>query len=161
MILAFLLSNPWRTACIALALVLAVTYGVLRSQVAHYKGKAERIEAEYETFKAKTAALGEAAKVEAKRKETENADKLKKAGAAAADARTTLARWVQRYGSGGRVLPSDTGTPRGTDRTGQVCFDRAGLDGALQRFRGETAGLVGEGASAVIDRQECVAGWPR
>ena len=138
-------------------LAVALWIGILKGQVSHYKGKV----AELEAWQAQAIAAGKAAEAEAKRKEQAYAENIKKASASAARARADLDRWVREHGAGGSVLPRDTGAPQGTSREGQLCFDRAQLDRALQQFRADVAGLVAEGQQAVIDRKECVAGWPR
>lgn len=157
----FLIAN-WRLILEAVIVgVLVLALGFQTTAKRHYKAKAEAVQAEFDGFKLKVAQLGEAAKADAKRKETENADRLKKADAAAADARATLARWVSRYGAGGRGVPESSAPATGACPAGLVCFDGPQLDAALRGYRQRVSGLVGEGEEAVIDRGELAAGWPR
>jgi len=152
--LTFLLSNHWRTACIALALVMAIGGAILKAQVGHYRAKAERIEAEYEGFKLKVAALGEAAEANKKRKEADNAKRI---AVAVADRNDDLRRLSDERSRRGSVpfAPPDTGG------SGKICYDRAALESALQRFAERTAGLIDEGDAALINGRALVEAWPR
>jgi hypothetical protein len=157
----FLIAN-WRLVLEVLVIgALAIVLTFQTTAKRHYKAKAEAVQAEFDGFKLKVAQLGEAAKADAKRQETENADRLRKADAAAADARATLARWVSRYGAGGRGVPESSAPATGACPAGLVCFDGPQLDAALRGYRSAVAGLVGEGEEAVIDRGELAAGWPK
>ena len=157
----FLLAN-WRLIAEAAILgVLLIALGVQTTEKRHYKAKAESVKAEFDGFKLKVAQLGEAAQADAKRKETENAERIRKAEADAASARSTLARWVSESRARGGFVPGNPGAPAGTSRAGQVCYDAAELDAAIRGFRDEVAGLVAEGESAVIATQQCVRAWPQ
>lgn len=77
----------------------------------------------------------------------------------AADAR--LAKWMRKSNSASSILPPSTGTPKGTDRTGQVCFDEATLDGALRQFRDGVRELIGQGQAGINAAQTLLDSWPR
>jgi len=81
--------------------------------------------------------------------------------AAASLAATYHERWMRaKRDIGLRGLPDAPDPAAGRDRKGQICLDRAAVDGALQSYRRRISGLLDEGDQAIADRLECVAGWP-
>lgn len=156
-----LLAGRWRLILEVAGIVIALIWiGAVTTAKNHYKADRDAIEAQFGAFKDQVSRLGKEAEAKAKQREADDAHRIKAAEADAARARGDLARWL-RDNTRSRGLPESPATPAGTDRTGQVCFDRAALDSALRDYRREVSGLIAEGSEAVIDRAECVAGWPR
>jgi hypothetical protein len=150
----FLIAN-WRLVLEVVvigALALALTFQTTAKR--HYKAKAEAVQAEFDGFKLKVAALGEAAKADAKRKETENADRIK----TAVSERDRAIKRLSDERAGRSVVPFTPPDPGGG---GKVCYDRAAFESALQRFAERTAELIDEGDRALIDSKALLDAWPR
>ena len=138
-------------------LAVAIWIGALKAEVNHYRTKA----VELQLWKDEAIAAGKKADEDNRKKEQAYAEQVKQANAAAATANARLAGWMRQHKPGSSLPAQTAAAPAGTDRTGQICFDRAQLDAAIGRFRADVAAIVADGQQAVIDRQECVAGWPQ
>lgn len=112
-------------------------------------------------FTASVEAAGHQAAVYNKGIENGWQDKVKLAEANARIANKSLADWLRKNNTPSGSLPESTGTPKGTDRKGQICFDETSLDGALRRFTSGVAGLIGEGQAGVIDARTILEAWPK
>ena len=62
----------------------------------------------------------------------------------------------QRAGAGGMSV-----TPKPTEGTDKLCFERAKLDGAIQSLIGDFQAIAGEGDAALIDNRAWAEAWPR
>lgn len=138
-----------RWAVLAVALVAAAAFGAAKMH-AHDQARYDALEAQFEAFKDKTAALGREAKAAAVAKEA--ADKKRKEDAdaentaALAALADTIGKLRSRPGRG--VLPAGPASPGGAD---VACFDRPAIERA---YGGLVAGLrvLGdEGAKATVD----------
>lgn len=137
-------------------IAVAVSVWALATYAIYERGNAAV--ARLDTFKAQVEAVGQQAIARAKEKELENANRI---NAAITRRDVELARLrvlVQQTRAGGSVLPSNTGAAKDDNR---ICFDRTKLDGALQRFIGEAAGIAQGGDIAVIDARALIQAWPR
>jgi len=146
------LPDIWKPIAIGLAVALLAlgiftTFTVIRKNLAVAK---------LATLTAQVEAAGEQAKLEKQRTEAAYEKRLADEKRRGDSARAALAKWMSGDAAGRSVVPDAPATPSGTDRTGQVCFDRAGFDAAMGRGRG----IAAQGAEAVIDRAECVGAWP-
>ena len=105
-------------------------------------------------------AVGKAQEQRNKEIEDEWKTKVTRAQGTATAANRKLNDWMRQHASGSSALPASSGTPAGTDRAGQICFDEAQLDGAIRRFIAGIQGIVGDGQAAVIDSQAILDSWP-
>lgn len=141
--IAAALMNKWVWALLII--------GALASYGAWEHHEVARITAEYDQFKGGVTALGEQAKAAAAAKE--KADQLKK-DQADHENQTTIATLtterdsLRQQRASSRIVPT---APAGASQPQTACFDRAGLESALQRFDAGASGLVGEGAEAIAD----------
>lgn len=117
--------------------------------------------AQLEVFVSATEMVGKQAAAYNKGVENGWKDRVKIAEANSGPAWATLNGWVRKNNTRGSTLPASTGTPKGTDRTGQICFDEAALDGALRRFTGGIEAIIGEGQAGVIDAKTLLEAWPQ
>lgn len=112
--------------------------------------------ARLDAFTAQIEAAGQQAIARNKEIERGYRKKMDAAIAGRADALKRLQ--LAQASAGGSVLPSNTGAAKDDSR---ICFDRAKLDGALQRFIGEAAGIAQGGDIAVIDARALIQAWPK
>ena len=139
------------------ALILVLAFGGAYVKGRH-DGK-EVVQEQFDLYRAQVAAEAKAAAADAKQKEfqskVETQNVQVRLDTALADNRKLLVDAAKnRAGSG--YLPSiPAGTPASVAAT--TCFDRPKLDAALSAFGTAVAGVVGEGAVAVIQRD----GWHR
>jgi hypothetical protein len=132
----------------------AVSVWALATYALYERGNAAI--ARLDTFKAQVEAVGQQAI--ARNKEIERGYKQKMDSAVAGRADALKRLQLAQARAGGSVLPSNTGAAKDDSR---ICFDRAKLDGALQRFIGEAAGIAQGGDIAVIDARALIQAWPR
>lgn len=119
----------------------------------HDQKKYDTLETQFETFKAKTAALGEAAIAAAKaqaaadklKQEKTDVDREKVILKLTADIKRMRADADSARGS---FVPA---APATTSRPDLACFDRAALESALRGFVEDARGLADEGTAATID----------
>lgn len=148
----FLLAN-WRWIALGLALVTSAALGAYRMHT-HDQIAYNALQVEFEAFRAKTAALGEAAKAVALAKEAADKEKKEKADAETAKVRRDLSglyvayRSLRDSRSGGSLLPQAAPGSASPDR---AAFDRAALDRALSGFDRGVTGLLEEGDRAIAD----------
>ena len=148
----FLIAN-WRWIALGLALVAAAAFGAYRMH-RHDQIAYDALQAQFEAFKSKTAALGEAAKAVAAAKEAADKERKDKADAENAKTRRDLAgvyaayRSLRDSRSGGSLLPQ---AASGTASPATAAFDRTGLDRALSGFDRGVTGLLEQGDQAIAD----------
>ena len=149
-------------AQIYILLAVGIAFAVLLGLVHYYRSELKVTEAQFESFKDKTAALGEAAKAAKVLKETQDAKQIADAVVARDDA---LAKLRQSAGAGSRRLSSAPAAPAGSN---QICFGAAAYTAAfaefgksLGRFMAETNGLAIEGDAAQIDAKSLIQAWPK
>lgn len=141
----------WARALALLALVAAVWGHGAYTGYQHAHGQTVALQAQFDTFKAETAALGKVA--EANRIAVETADKARKEKADNEN-RSTLAtlradnKRLRDERSSGSFLPQASPTARSPDT---ITFSRSLLESALQRLDEGVSGLVGEGDEARIN----------
>ena len=140
--LPFLLANWQMIAIAGLALV-----------VGGYYLHCEHVKRDHATFVAKLEAQAEEQTKQAKLKEAQDAKRIQDA---LSDRDAALKRLRQRPNpvnlSSLPVNPADNT---------KLCFDRAGLDAALQRFTKGVDGLVAEGDTAIINQRALRDSWPK
>ncbi len=146
--------NPLVVKWVLIGLVLASAFGAgWKVNGDRWEKKYQTLQAEYDQFKGGVAALGEAAKVKAKKEATANKLAQRRANEQNTSTITTLRADVERLrndrdrAGGGRVPPA----PAGTIRPDLACFDRASLESALGKLIGDVRGLADEGSQATID----------
>ena len=133
--------------------VAGVAFLGLLGSTAYYKNDRDTIQAEYTGYKATVKAMGEKAEAEKAaviaKSQLENANVKVRLDAALVDInRLQLAASKARASRG--YLPP---VPAGANAAdGRACFDRPKLAAALSAFGTGTAGLIGEGAIAVVTR---------
>jgi hypothetical protein len=135
---------------------IAAAFGILLIVAYALYERGNAAVARLEAFTAQVEAVGQQAI--ARNKEIERGYKQKMDSAVAGRADALKRLQLAQARSGGSVLPSNTGAAESGSR---ICFDRTKLDGALQRFIGEAAGIAQGGDIAVIDARALIQAWPR
>lgn len=152
---AFLL-NP----TVILGIVCAVLLGVV-----HYE-RSERmvLQAQFDSFKDKTAALGEQQKAANAIKEKADEEKLNAAVASRDDAMRKLQLAQAAASASRRASSQNPAAPAGSR---QVCFESAAYTAAFQQFGKQldgfiqaTRGLSVEGDVAAINAKSLIDSWP-
>lgn len=110
-------------------------------------------EAQFESFKDKTAALGEQAKAHKIEKEANDA----KAIQSALGERDAAIKRMRDYIASRSRVPLTPASPGGGDK---ICFSQKALSAAVERYRAGVRGIIEQGDAAQIDAQTLVNGWP-
>lgn len=157
--------NPWKPAAIAAGVALLVLGGYtlfLEARVSLALSGKRLAESQRQADKMQVRAITAGLRAAARTKEATDAKRISDAELLSAKLRGDVAEWVRRDAD--RIRRSAFGegsaTPKGTDRTGQVCLDRAAADAAIRDYRSGVRGLIAEGRQAVIDLQQCLSSWP-
>ena len=136
--------------------VLLLALGAAGMMVSHYKDKAVEVQKEYDRYQAAVVAEGKLAQArheaEIAKSKMETQNVQTKLDSSIATVQRVLSDAAKARSSGGYLPPVPPGTASADVRT---CFDRPKLDAALSAFGTGIAGLIGEGAIAVIKRD----GW--
>lgn len=128
---------------------------VLSLATLYYKHAYNASEARYVVFEAKVEALGEAAKVAAKKEELKHEQAISAAVAGRDVARKRLREQIAGAGS----VPSEPIAPAGVaDLRG---ITPAEFERAYEKLARELSGIAQEGDEAVIDSKALWGGWPR
>lgn len=147
----FALIPLWLRALALLALVAAVWGHGAYTGYSHAHGQTVALQAQFDTFRAETAALGKVA--EANRIAVETADNARKAKADNEN-RSTIAvlradnKRLRDERASSSFLPQASPTARSPD---SITFDRRLLEQALQRLDEGVSGLVGAGDEARVN----------
>ena len=122
------------------------------------------VQANFDSFKDKTSALGEQAKANKALQEKADEDRIRAANTDRDAALDKLRRAQAAANSAGRGVSSNPVAPAGSR---QVCFDAAGYNTAFQqfgaglnRFIQATSGFAFEGDAAAIDAKALIQAWP-
>ena len=132
----------------------AIVMLLMLAAIHYYKSRYEVVEAQFESFKDKTAALGEQAKAHKIEQETANATKIQ----SALSERDAALKRLSSFNASRSLLPGAAAGSKDPDR---ICFERKGIDAAIQRFRVGVQGLIVEGDKAIIDDKAWLASWPK
>lgn len=127
---------------------------VLSLATLYYKHAYNASEARYVVFEAKVEALGEAAKVAAKKEELKHEQAI---SAAVAGRDVARKRLREQIAGSGRVSL----TPQTAPGSDAICFGTAEFAAAVERYRAGVRGLVGAGDEAAIDAKTLLEGWPK
>lgn len=150
---------PWVWKLLGLVVLIAgIFFAGAHWQSKRDDSKIAAKQAELDTFKATTAALGKAAQAAAvKQKAADLAAKEKADEAhqnAVAGLNADIAR-LRRDGAAGRTVPA---APAASRRPDLACFDRALLGDAVDGFIADVSRQVGSGAAATVDLDNA-KGW--
>jgi len=145
---------------IVVALVLglgASAIGIYEHHTGYLEGKQE-VQVQYDKFKNDVTTAGIEAEKKRLVKEKNDENKI----IAATTARDSALVRLQSIASAARASPSImSSVPASASPAGKICFDRAGLDAAIQHYRIGIQGLVVEGDKAIIDNRSWLAAWPK
>lgn len=134
----------------------AIPIAILTATTAYYKHEATYNHEQLITYKATVEALGQAQAQASKQKDAEHAKTIANA---VTDRDLALKRLreseTNRRSSYLSVVPA---APAGS---GAICFEPAGLNAAIDRFRGDVAGIAESGTKAQIDARALIQAWPR
>ena len=141
--------------------IVGLAFLALIAAVHHYRSEYQVEHAQFEGFKAQTAALGELAKQHAKEIAEKDAKLKEQADAENArtvtDLRSTIARMRNAVNAGRGGLSAPAPSPQSPDRT---CLDPAKFSTALRVLDEGFLGILEIGSKAVIDLDTAKA-WAR
>jgi len=147
--------GQWRLILeIAVAVILLIWIAGLTIQTKYLKAQRDAIEAQFGAFKDQVSRLGKEAEAKAKQREADDAKRI----AVAVAGRDAALKRLSDERAGRRNVPF---TGPDTGGSGKICYDRAALESALQRFTAGTQGLIDEGDTALINGRALVGAWPR
>ncbi len=146
-------------------LVLVLVFAAMAGAIHHYRAEVLVITAQFESFKDKTAALGEQARADKLEKEKLYADNIAAANADRSDALNRLS--VAQAAANTRSRPSGN-NPVAPVGSSKICFDSPTYNAAfrdfglaLDQFIQDARGYAYEGDRAQIDAMALLKAWPQ